>query len=124
MNSSHCWLIHPFGRTIQPLRSTRITRFRRYYGLIRPCATHRDLVLGKRTVLPAGSSRRRPLHVRPLPLGGSVIQGEGKPLGVGDQRLDRRHPGRSGGDAVGLLAGGRNDRGARSEPIAELGGAD
>ena len=24
------------------LRSTRITRLQRYYGLIRPCATHRD----------------------------------------------------------------------------------
>jgi len=39
MNSSLCRLIHPFGRISQPLRSTRVTRFRRYYGLIRPCAT-------------------------------------------------------------------------------------
>src|SRR3954471_3594208 len=41
MNSSPCGLTHPFGRTIQPLRSTRITRLRRYYGLIRPWATPR-----------------------------------------------------------------------------------
>src|SRR3954447_24525302 len=41
MNSSPFRLIHSFGRTIQPLRSARITRLRRYYGLIRPCATPR-----------------------------------------------------------------------------------
>jgi hypothetical protein len=41
MNSSPCGLTHPFGRIIQPLRSTRITRFQRYYGLIRPWATPR-----------------------------------------------------------------------------------
>ena len=41
MNSSPFRLIHPFGRTIQPLRSTRVTRLRRYYGLIRPWATPR-----------------------------------------------------------------------------------
>src|SRR5262249_57202207 len=41
MNSSPCGLIHSVRRTIQPLRSTRITRLRRYYGLIRPWATPR-----------------------------------------------------------------------------------
>ena len=41
MNSSPFRLIHPFRRTIQPLRSTRITRLPRYYGLIRPWATPR-----------------------------------------------------------------------------------
>jgi hypothetical protein len=41
MNSSPFGLTHPFGRTIQPLRSARITRHQRYYGLIRPCATPR-----------------------------------------------------------------------------------
>ena len=39
MHSSPNGLTHPFSRTIQPLRSARITRLRRYYGLIRPCAT-------------------------------------------------------------------------------------
>ena len=39
MNSSPFRLIHPFGRIIQPLRSARVTRLQRYYGLIRPCAT-------------------------------------------------------------------------------------
>src|SRR5262249_8929791 len=35
------------------LRANRITGLRRYYGLIRPCATHRDLVL---VGLPLGPS--------------------------------------------------------------------
>jgi hypothetical protein len=30
MNSSPCGLTHPFGRTIQPLRSTRMTGLQRY----------------------------------------------------------------------------------------------
>src|SRR5208282_3283374 len=39
MNSSPFGLTHSFGSIIQPLRSARITRLRRYYGLIRPCVT-------------------------------------------------------------------------------------
>src|SRR5262249_61942398 len=42
-------LVYP----IQPLRSARITRFPRYSGLPRPCATHRALVL---VGLPLGPS--------------------------------------------------------------------
>jgi hypothetical protein len=64
-----------------------------------------------------------PLDVRPVPLGRGVVQGEGQPAGVGDQRLDRlqREP---GGDAVGLLAGGRDGGIARAELVAQLGGSD
>jgi hypothetical protein len=48
-----------------------------------------------------------PLHVRPVARGGGVVQGEGQPIGLGDQGLDRlqREP---GGNAVGLLARGRD----------------
>src|ERR1019366_3629102 len=41
MGSSRCRLTHPRGRIAEPLRSTRVTRLRRYYGPIRPFAPHR-----------------------------------------------------------------------------------
>ena len=44
MNSSSCELIHSFRRTIQPLRSTRITRLLRYYRPLR-------FPLGRSTVI-------------------------------------------------------------------------
>ena len=53
MGSSRCRLTHPRGQIVGPLRSACVARLRRYYGLIRPCATHRDLVL---VGLPLGPS--------------------------------------------------------------------
>ena len=39
--SSHCWLTTSRGRSVGPLRSTRVTRLHRYYEPVRPCASHR-----------------------------------------------------------------------------------
>src|SRR6266581_6671759 len=40
-SSSHYWLATPRGRSVGPLRSTRVTRLHRSYEPVRPCATHR-----------------------------------------------------------------------------------
>ena len=64
-----------------------------------------------------------PLDVRPVPPRRRVVQGDGQPLGVAEQRLDRRQQ-QVGGDGPGLLAGGRNGRVAGPVLIAEAGGAD
>ena len=39
--SSHRWLTAALGRIVGPLRSARVTRLRRYYEPVRPCASHR-----------------------------------------------------------------------------------
>ena len=63
------------------------------------------------------------LDERPVALSRRVVDCQGEPPEVGDQRLDYLAD-QAGGDVLGLLAGGRDRRVAGSELGAQASGAD
>jgi hypothetical protein len=59
---------------------------------------------------------------RPIALGGRVVEGEGEPVGIGHEGLERR-VGEASGHKVGLFAGGGDGRVGGPEVVGNASGA-